>query len=63
MVLHITSQVEHAKKRSSIDSENKFVKRSTDHQNSLMVCFYTLFIGAQYYSGGLQANEMHLLAK
>ena len=41
-VLHIMSQVEHAKKCNSIDSESKFVKQSTDHQNYLTVCFYML---------------------
>ena len=45
-VLHITSQVEHIKKRNSIDSESKSVKRNTDHQNGLTVCFYMLL---QYY--------------
>ena len=32
-VLCITSQVEHTKKRNSIDSESKSVKRNADHQN------------------------------
>ena len=41
-VLRITSQVEHTKKRSSIDSESKSVKRNADHQNRLTVCFYML---------------------
>ena len=36
--MHITSQVEHTKKRNSIDSENKFVKRNAAHQNCLTVC-------------------------
>ena len=41
-VLRITSQVEHTKKRNSIDSESKSVKRNADHQNRLTVCFYML---------------------
>ena len=41
-ILRITSQVEHTKKCSSIDSESKFMKRNTDHQNHLTVCFYML---------------------
>ena len=39
-VLHITSQVEHTKKHSSIDSESKSVKRNADHQNRSTVYFY-----------------------
>ena len=45
-VLGNTSQVEHLKKRNSIDSENKSVKRNAGHQNHLTVCFYVL---PQYY--------------
>ena len=41
-VLHVTSQVEHTKKRSGIDSESKSMKRNADHQNRLTVCFYML---------------------
>ena len=41
-VLRITSQVEHTKKRNSIDSESKSVKRNADHRNRLTVCFYML---------------------
>ena len=41
-VLRITSQVEHTKKRSSIDSESKSVKQNANHQNHLTVCFYML---------------------
>ena len=41
-VLRITSQGEHTKKRNSIDSESKSVKRNADHQNRLTVCFYML---------------------
>ena len=36
-VLRITSQVEHTKKRNSIDSESKSVKRNTDYRNCLTV--------------------------
>ena len=32
-VLRVASQVEHTKKRNSIDSESKSVKRNSDHQN------------------------------
>ena len=41
-ILYITSQVEHTKECNSIDSESKSVKRNTDHQNHLTVCFYML---------------------
>ena len=41
-VLCIMSRVEHTKKRNSIDSESKSVKRNADHQNRLTVCFYML---------------------
>ena len=41
-VLRITSQVEHTKERSSVDSESKSVKRNADRQNRLTVCFYIL---------------------
>ena len=41
-VLRYTSQVEHTKKRNSIDSENKSVKRNAGHQNCLTVSFYVL---------------------
>ena len=41
-VLRITSQVEHTKKRNSIESESKSVKRNADYQNRLTVCFYML---------------------
>ena len=41
-VLRITSQVEHTKKHSSIDSESKSVKQNANHQNHLTVCFYML---------------------
>ena len=41
-ILRITSQVEHTKKRNSIDSESKSVKQNADHQNRLTVCFYML---------------------
>ena len=41
-VLDITSQVEHTKKRYSIDSESKSVKQNADHQNHFTVCFYML---------------------
>ena len=34
-VLRNTSQVEYTKKRNSIDSENKSVKRNAGHQNRL----------------------------
>ena len=30
-ILHITSRVDHIKKRNNIDSENKSVKRNSDH--------------------------------
>ena len=33
----ITSQVEHTKKRNSIDGESQSVKRNADHQNRLTV--------------------------
>ena len=36
-VLRNTSQVEHTKKHSRIDSENKSGKRNTGHQNHLSV--------------------------
>ena len=39
-ILCIMSQVEHTKKRNSIDSESKSVKRNVVHQNRLTVCFY-----------------------
>ena len=45
-ILPIMSQVEHTKKCNSINSESKFVKQNTDHQNHLTVCFYMLL---QYY--------------
>ena len=38
-VLRIMSQVEHTKKRNSIDSESKSVKRNVDHQNCLNSVF------------------------
>ena len=38
----IMSQVEHTKKRNSIDGESRSVKRNADHQNRLTVCFYML---------------------
>ena len=41
-ILRISSQVEHTKKRNSIDSESKYVKRNSDHQNHSTVCFYML---------------------
>ena len=45
-VLGITSQVEHTKKRNSIDlgidSESKSVKRNANLQNRLTVYFYML---------------------
>ena len=40
--LHNMSQAERTKKCSRIDSENKSVKRNTDHQNRLTVCFDVL---------------------
>ena len=39
-ILRITSQVEHAKKHNSIDSESKSLKWNANHQNRLTVCFY-----------------------
>ena len=36
------SQVEHTKKRNSIDIESKSVKQNAGHQNQLTVCFYVL---------------------
>ena len=42
-VMCIISQVELTKKHNSIDSENKSVKRNTNHQNRLTVCFYILY--------------------
>ena len=41
--VRITSQAEHTKKRNTIDSESKSVKRNADHQNRLTVYFYMLF--------------------
>ena len=41
-VLRIMSQVEHTKKRNSIDSESKSVKQNADHWNRLTACFYML---------------------
>ena len=48
-VLRITSQVEHIKKRNSVDSESKSVKRNADHQNRLTVCFYMLLYSTISY--------------
>ena len=42
----LMSQVEHTKKCSRSDSENKSVKQNAGHQNRLTLCFYAL---PQYY--------------
>ena len=44
----LTSQVEHTKKHSSIDSENKYVERNSSHQFHLTVCV-TVYLSPQYY--------------
>ena len=41
-ILRNTSQLKHTKKRNTIDSENKSVKRNTGHQNRLTVRLYVL---------------------
>ena len=41
-ILRITSQVEHTKEHSGIDSESQSVKWNANHQNHSTMCFYML---------------------